>query len=698
MTPFERLTSALQYQIVNGLGWTGLRPVQEQTIDAVLDGNNCVVLAPTAGGKTEAALFPLLSLMDAEDRRPVSVMYVAPIRALLNNQEPRLQQLAALIGRRAFKWHGDVGQSGRKRFKQDLCDILAITPESLEAMLISPSGAAQLVLENLEAVVIDEVHSFAAGDRGAHLLALLERVTRICRRDLQRIGLSATIGNPDAICDWLSGSSQRKRIVVNPAKTASQAELSLDYVGNLNNAAVVIERLHPGKKRLVFADSRRRVEELGHLLAARGVDAHVTHSSLAASERHAAERAFAEGQSCVIVATSALELGIDVGDLDHVLQIDAPATVSAFMQRMGRTGRRPGITANCTFLATDPDALLQAAALLRLYRAGFVEPVEPVRRGSHILAHQLMALTLQHGGAAAGSWWDSVHGAACFSGLTESDRAELQHHMLEQDILAEADGRLILGERGEKLYGRRHFMELYAVFSTPPMLTVMWGPREVGTLDSYFAHLRESEDLVFVLGGKPWQATYIDWNRGLCYVEPAAAGRYPTWMGEPRLLSWDLCQTMRDMLVDHAEDSDWSRRAREVMQGLRAEHAFLRDDPSPIIDEGERVLWWTYAGGKANNVLAAVLQDRLGAKVTASNITVTFTEGAAKSQAAIRQSVRELSQGAIEEVAPAKLVAGAGRTRLSKFQPCLPPRLEQMLLNDALLDAVGASRALQAVG
>jgi ATP-dependent Lhr-like helicase len=227
------------------------------------------------------------------------------------------------------------------------------------------------------------------------------------------------------------------------------------------------------------------------------------------------------------------------------------------------------------------------------------------------------------------------------------------------------------------------------------MLTVMWGPREVGTLDSYFAHLRESEDLVFVLGGKPWQATHIDWGRGLCYVEPAAAGRYPTWMGEPRLLSWELCQMMRQILVDEAEDPEWSNRAREVMQGLRAQHAFLRDEPAPISDEGGRIRWWTYAGGKANNVLARLLEGKLGAKVTASNIAVSFTEGAAKSQLAIRQAVRELRDLKIDDGVLGQLAAGLPRTRVSKFQQCLPARLERALLAETLLDLRGVAVVLR---
>ena len=288
---FDRLSPALQYQIVNGLGFQNLRPVQELAIAPVLDGKNVVVLAPTAGGKTEAAFFPLLSQMDTQDWRPVSVVYVAPIRALLNNQEARVERYAGLIGRRAFKWHGDVTTGRKNAFLNDPADILLTTPESLEVMLMSARVPTERVFANLRAVVIDEIHAFAGDDRGGHLSALLERLSRFCHKDIQRIGLSATVGNPEAILQWASGSSQRAGEVLRAPATGIAPRLSLDFVGSEENAAHVVAQLHPGKKRLVFVDSRRGVEAMGKNLRALGVDAFVTHSSLSLDERRMAEAA-----------------------------------------------------------------------------------------------------------------------------------------------------------------------------------------------------------------------------------------------------------------------------------------------------------------------------------------------------------------------------------------------------------------------
>ncbi len=695
MDAFDRLSPALQYQIVGGLGWSSLRPVQEQAIDAILDGDNCVVLAPTAGGKTEAAMLPLLSVMDSEDLRPTSVLYVAPLRALLNNQEARLQALSGLIGRRAFKWHGDVGASARKRFVSDPADILAITPESLEAMLMSNWVPASVLLENVRAVVVDEVHAFAAGDRGAHLVSVLERICRIAGRDVQRIGLSATVGDPEAICGWLAGSSTRRGRVIDPGRARTEPRLALDYVGDLANAAKVIDRLAPGTRRLVFVDSRRRVEELGDLLARRGVDVLVTHSSLAPAERAAAERAFEERPACVVVATSALELGLDIGELDRVFQIDCPATVSSFLQRMGRTGRRPGTRPNCTFLTTTPDATLQAAAMLRLEARRYVEPAAPSRRASHVLAHQLLALGIQQQGVGLADWWPWLDGSTAFDELGEEERNALVDHMLEEDILVSADARLSLGERGERLYAGRNFMELYAVFSVPPTLNVQHGRRLVGTIDAWFAQQDQRRPLTFVLSGRAWEVIRIDWRSGVCQVKPAQVGTYPRWMGRPVLLSRSLCQSMRDVLLDSTRDVWWSERAATVIDELRESQAFLPATGTAVVSEASKAWWWTFAGGKANTLLALGLKDILGEKVTSNNLCVIFSDEAAKSDLAILDAVRALgAPGGLTWEHARRHASAAARSRVSKFQPCLPEELERDLIARSLLDLDSALATL----
>jgi ATP-dependent Lhr-like helicase len=696
MSAFDRLSPAMQYQIVNGLGFRELRPVQEQAIGPVLDGHNCVVLAPTAGGKTEAALFPMLSRMDSEDWRPVSLLYVAPIRALLNDQEARLARYAALIGRRAAKWHGDTTPSERKAFLADPADVLLTTPESLEVMLMSPRIPAARLFRGLRAIVVDEVHAFVGDDRGSHLSAVLERLSRICGNDVQRIGLSATVGNPEEILAWLAGGSKRPGSVVRAPGARAAPELVLDYVATHENAARMIAELHPGKKRLVFVDSRRGVETIGKLLRERGVSAFVTHSSLALSERRAAEAAFAEGKDCVIVATSALELGIDIGDLDHVLQIGCPSTVASFLQRLGRSGRRPGTRANYTFLALDEEQLVQAAALLRLHASGFVEPVRVPRQAAHVLAHQILALSIQEHGIPESDWWAWVARASGFAGLSEEDRRALVEHMLEDEILVRDGGRLSLGPRGEKLYGFRNFLELYSVFSTPKALTVLFGTQEIGTIEAQFAEQEEPGRLTFTLAARTWRAQSIDFAHGVLHVEPAEQAAHARWQGKPHLLGQQLCQAIREVLTSGTEDPWWSRRALEKLREAREEHSFVNAEGTTLTSEPGGLRLWTFAGGKANNLLAAALEKELGERVTSNNLALLLKDQAGQSEVAVHQAlVRIKEQERPDSTDALAYVGRLSHARLSKFQPCLPATLEERLLADQLTDAAGARMAIR---
>lgn len=699
---FARLSPALQYHIVNSLGWPALRPVQTQTTEAVLDGNNCIVLAPTAGGKTEAAFFPLLSRIDVEDLAPVSVIYLSPIRALLNNQEERIGDYARMIGRTVFKWHGDVSESLRKRFREEPADVLLTTPEALEAMLMSSRNSAKAWFANLRAVVIDEVHAFAGDDRGGHLSCVLERLVRLAESDVQRIGLSATVGNPVELLEWLAGSSKRQGRVVDPGGARKSPQLAVDFVGDIERAAVVIEQLHRGKKRLVFADSRRVVEELGDALHQRGVDTHVIHGSLSAPRRHEAEHAFAEGEDCVIVATSALELGIDVGDLDHVLQIDAPTTVASFLQRMGRTGRRGDTPPNCTFLATSDRALLVTAGLLRLFADGYVEPVRPNYRAGHLYAHQVMALCIQTGGVAEDAIDSWLMKGSPVRELSPEEKQSILCHMLSTDVLAKHDnGRLWLGAEGEQRFGRANFRKLYAAFESPREFEVRWATRSLGTVAQRFLLTVVKKDemegpAAFMLGGRPWQVMHVDFDRGVVEVKPAEHANAPRWLGAPRHLSRHLCQAIKRVLVEDEAQPYWSARARSRMESLRAEHAFVRDEEpcGSWIDDGAGVRWWNFAGGAANVLLAQMLESELGERVSSSNLYLKLSREAAPHLGRAREFVTALGRAGRPNVDDGRRFAKAAvRGSVSKFESCLPEVLLLELWSRSVLDVGGACAA-----
>ncbi|MFH1468122.1 MAG: DEAD/DEAH box helicase [Pseudomonadota bacterium] len=377
MTPvFPRLAPALQQAIVARLGWTSLRPVQEQAGEALLAGHNAVVLAPTAGGKTEAALFPILSDLLTHPPQGVAALYVAPIKALLNNQAERLGLYTEMVGLTRMVWHGDVGTAARKRFLKEPADLLMTTPESLEVMLISQRVDAEALFADLRIVVIDEIHALAGTDRGAHLMSVLERLARLSRHDVQRVGLPATVGNPEAILSWLQGSSARPGVVVDPPRQPSRRQLLVVHREELDDLVRDAARLARGHKSLFFCQSRAMTETVAEHMRHHGTTVFVHHSAVSREERALAEERFHHGSDACIVATSTLELGIDVGDLDLVLQAEAPDTVGSFLQRMGRTGRRAGLAANTTFFCQGAEGVIQAIALIELARSGWVESIQ----------------------------------------------------------------------------------------------------------------------------------------------------------------------------------------------------------------------------------------------------------------------------------------------------------------------------------
>ena len=611
----DRLHPVVVHHVVNTLGWPSLRALQEEAAGPVLDGVDALLLAPTAGGKTEAAVFPLLTAMDTQRWSGLSVIYVCPLKALLNNLLPRLSGYAAWLGRRAAIWHGDVGASARQRLLRDPPDVLLTTPESLEAMLTSLRVEHGALFAGVRAVVVDEVHAFAGDDRGWHLLAILERLTRVTGRPIQRVGLSATVGNPEELLGWLQGSGrgQRPGVVVAPGidprpgtvAGLPPGDVELDYVGSVSNAATVIASLHQGEKRLVFCDSRQLVEEIGAALRERGVTTFLSHASLPLDERRRAEQAFAEARDCVIVATSTLELGVDVGDLDRVIQVNDPPSVAAFLQRIGRTGRREGSRRNCLFLALNNGALLWSAGLLHLWGQGYVEPVVAPPEPRHIVAQQLLALCLQEHRIGSRLWIEAWNGLAPFDRSAEP----ILRYLVDQGFIDQDGELLFIGPAAEQRFGHRHFMGMTAVFTAPPQFTVLAGRQEVGRTDPMLLTEKIDGPRLLLLGGRSWKVTWIDWKRRRCYVEPAEGGGKARWLTlGVSGASFALSRAAREVLLGADLPVALTQRAKRILAEVREEHLSAVHPAGIVITrDGEDVRWWTWAGYRANATLAATL-------------------------------------------------------------------------------------------
>jgi ATP-dependent Lhr-like helicase len=590
-----------------------------------MEGAHALLLAPTAGGKTEAAFLPILSRMTTEAWKPLSVLYICPLKALLNNLHTRLERYCGWAGRSCAVWHGDVLSAQRKQVLSELPDCLLTTPESLEAMLISTRVEHRNVFANVRVVVIDELHAFAGDDRGWHLLSVLERISRLAGREMQRIGLSATVGNPDGLLTWLAGhcDGRRELVQIQPADNGIQPEVQVDFVGSIENAARVIAALHVGQKRLVFCDSRNRVEQLALELRAAGIETYVSHSSLSADERRRAELAFDEGGSCVIVATSTLELGIDVGDLDRVIQIDAPATVASFLQRIGRTGRRPGTSRNCLFLALTDESLRQAIALVRLWQTGFVEPVQPPPRPVHLLAQQLIALILQERMLGKFDWKLWIGRLPAFSEIPESELAEILHHLVSSGYIHEDQNMWMIGPQAESELGRRHFSELVSVFTSPPLFEVWNGRQHVGNVEETALHHDPDQPAVISLGGRAWRVTQIDWRKRRLEVMPQPGAARTRWIGTARAMRYDLCQMICAVLREDLAYDFLSRRARASLEEARNVFDWVRlSEPLLRPREDGAVEWWTFVGRNVNQWICDVARERFKIHASADDLRV----------------------------------------------------------------------------
>ena len=683
---FDRLHPSVQHHVVNSMGWRELRPLQEDAVDPILDGTNCLLIAPTAGGKTEAAILPVLSRMLGEQWQGLSVLYICPIRALLNNLEERLSFYCSLVGRRCGLWHGDVGQASRSAILRDPPDILLTTPESLEAMLISRRTDRKYFFGSLRAVVIDEVHAFAGDDRGWHLLAVLERIADLAGRQPQRIGLSATVGNPDEVLAWMTREAPSSRVISPNASVAVDTDVHLDYVGSVENAALVVSRLHRGEKRLVFCDSRAQAERLATLLRGLGTTTFINHSSLSVEDRRLAERAFRESRDCVIVATSTLELGIDVGDLDRVLQLEAPTTVASFLQRFGRTGRRAGSQRNCLFLATNRESLIRAAALLRLWKEGYVEELQPPPVPYPVVAQQIMAIICQQGAASRRFDGSSIRRAT--SQPTEIIE-HLMAYMLKTRILFEDSGVVSLGPVGERLFGAKNYMALMSVFDTPLLFQVTHGAEELGWVHPVSFAGFGQRPVIISLGGRAWEVTSLDRDRSIAHVRPAEVPGRSRWLGESRALNYQLCRAVRDVLAVEQIEPVWSQRAITEIRTARNEVAVASPTCTVFANEGggERLRWWTFGGLKANASLAGKLASNRHCLPRFDNYSVEIPD-----TWLIRETEKKFQEISVNDHEGLNAVSEPlGRV---KFWECIPNVLQSLFMESRFTDIKRAEEIL----
>lgn len=696
------LAPRLREAIVARLGWTSLREVQELAGAALLAGHNAVVLAPTAGGKTEAALFPALSELvnDPVAAGRVGVLYLAPIRALLNNQAERLGRYTEMVGLDRTVWHGDTTETERKRFLREPTELLMTTPESLEVMLLSRRVDVRSLFADLRMVVVDEVHALAGTDRGSHLASVLERVSRLSRRDVQRVGLSATVGNPEGVLAWLQGTSARQGVVVDPPRPKVKRDVKLELCASMDDLVASAVEATQGGKSFVFCESRATAERVAEQMAAQGTTVFVHHSAVAREERQLAESKFGGDGAACIVCTSTLELGIDVGDLDRVVQIDAPSTVGGFLQRMGRTGRRAGQTPNTTFLTTESMAVLQAVAMVELAKVGWVESIVRPQRAWPVLIHQLVALSLEHDGVPPDDAWQTLSRVGDFAGIGRGEYDRLVEWLVRDEALVRVSGRLVIGPKVEKHFGRKNFREIYAVFESPQSYTVVTASSQqvVGTLEQDFVDLLVAGESAFLLAGRAWWVERVGHDERRVVVVPAPRGKEPSWGGIlPRFLGFEVCQAMLAVVLGQGAVGWVSADAMAAIDDWRDSLAGVVDGRGGLVASDGSTRWWTFAGGRINQTLKMVLVALEPAwRVSADNLGVSIRrDGGSVMPAEVRALVERLADPETWEATSLWDIVAMRLPsyRLSKFQVLMPPWIVHELLAGYLIDVEGAFRA-----
>lgn len=716
-SPLHRLPDRLR-RYLKEQGWQRLSDIQRVAFPVILDGRDATLEAPTAGGKTEAVLLPLLTRLLRDPRDPdagVRVLYLAPLRALLNDLDQRVRPLAEACGLRAFKWHGDVARSEKVSAFEDPPDILLTTPESLEAMLLRKDRWRRF-FASLEVTVVDEAHSFAAGDRGAHLAFLMERLEAGIGNAPQRVAMTATIGNPDELGRWLVGNRRAppQRLRVDGAPGAPRDyfveafEDDDEAPAQERGAWLHFQALHRavyGKRALVFARSRSRAEQIARSFGAASeagalpaVRVATHHSAVSRYFREEAERLIRLRRRGLeaIISTSTLELGIDIGALDTVVQVDTLTSPSSFLQRVGRTGRRPGqpqVFRGLIF--SDEDSLLLLAATVNLGSTARIEAISFPRCAWHIIAHQLICLSLQEYGVSRERAWDVLQRAQPASGIRRSELKALVDHMIEEEFLREADDLLLVGREGEKRFLAANWKRLFAVFEAGPLYEVYAGKAQVGTLDARFVEGLEPP-FHFALGGKTWRARRVDRRTRRVQAEGASAGTPPRWhsfggMDVPLATAEEVgricCQG--EGTLDFLGPG-----ARALIEGARFRFENLPWTPERILldcSPGGQANLWTWAGDRVNRTLARLLGGGERGRATSRYDRVTLCARGVEGEAFVR-SIRQRFED-LRRSEPDRLRAEARRLvrpwPFSPFSRCLPGDLHCDALVERALDIGG---------
>lgn len=657
MNIFERYAPFIQDYIYTS-GWQSLRAVQNAAGDAIFNTDENVLLcASTASGKTEAAFFPILTLLDEEPSDSVGVLYIAPLKALINDQFERLNELCEEAGIMVTRWHGDVGQSKKRKLLKKPSGILQITPESLESLMINKHMEIPSLFHDLRFIVIDEIHSLLRGDRGMQTFCLIERLCKLAECQPRRIGLSATIGNPEEAGKFLAAGSNRTTIIPRFDGGKEVWRLSMEHFYNTDPQAdedqppiedvLTVEEATDhapkaadpgigyifehtrGKKCLIFTNSREECEAVCQYLRQYCEVNHepdrflIHHGNLSASYRESAEMDMKDDDSFMSVcATATLELGIDIGRLERAFHVDAPFTVSGFLQRMGRTGRR-GDPSEMWFVMREdhPEArsmlpemipwyLIQGIALVQLYiEERFVEPPRMMRLPYSLLYHQTMSTLASCGEMTPAELASRVLPLSSFHRISQDDYKILLRHLIEIDHINWTENRgLIVGITAERIVNNYKF---YAVFQENLEYTVRSESQELGTI----VKPPPVGDKI-AIAGKVWVVDEVDHKKHIVYCTPVK-GNIPAYFGDvPGDIHTRILERMYQVLNEETHYRYLMSHATARLKDARSAFRAAGMNEHPLIHLGGH-MWalFPWLGSYAFLALERFLKIRCGKRL-----------------------------------------------------------------------------------
>ena len=617
MNTFETLHPVLQELLLTGLRWDCLRPVQEETYKAVSAGFDVIVQAPTAGGKTEAAFIPVIdALLKNPTEGSVRAIYLSPLKALINDQIDRVSNMCTRAHLSVAVQHGDITARERWNFTTgEQPDVLLTTPESFEVLLSDTK--TEPFFRSVSFIIIDEIHAFMESDRGVHLKCLIDRLTLKGTKNPIRIGLSATVGNPEELLLWLSAENRPHKLVQIPSPQAKK-QFSFVVEPDFFRQTEEITRRIKGKKALLFTDSRSFAERLMDSLKSGLENVYLHHSSVSASDREAAELSFEQEQGSCVICTSTMELGIDIGELDTVVQYDPPRSVASFLQRLGRTGRR-GSPASMTFILKDPCELLITAAAIEAAMRHESESLRAPRCPYHVFVQQLFLLMKGKRALGTTTLVHSLKSLSPFAAVSPQAIAAILESLEHNGYLVREGDLYAVGGRAEAELGNSNWLTLLSVIrDCGGYLAVLPDGTPVGTLDPRF--IGNEPGKVFTFTGKTWRLLHRDDVHKRALIEPSFAKKdlkRPFWTGTADGgLSPLICRSVQTLLargktllpLPKTEGELLDDLIRFLPEDFEPGNLHLRIEPE---QKGYSVVVSTFLGERINEVLARLIRNRL---------------------------------------------------------------------------------------